>query len=1175
MRRIACWLLAGCLALGTAWARVPEIPRFRMVGSAQGLPATDNKALALDHEGYLWIATADGLARFDGIGMRVWRYDPDDPHGLPGNNIQALHVDRRDRVWFAIESGGIAMLDAPNRDLHLYRKADHPQIGSDDTWTITSRGDDIWFGTYDAGVHRMQADGRITRWTAKDGLPSDTILSLAFDTAGTLWVATDNGLGRIVDGHASSVPLPGVESPPLVYSLKQEGGAVWIATSAGVWRHEADGRWTQPAWSSMFERPNAMKQIAREGDGYWITSQRGLWRQQGDGTPVPVELGGPNIPHSIESLVRQPDGALWVPVYGAGIGYLRSDWRRLAQYTQGAGGLSGSVYRAMAPARDGGVWLGGYNGVIEHLTPDGHIERQGAEVDERLRGSKPSAIAEDHAGRLWLGTNQGLVRISSDTIDEWGRDESNEAVPVGAMGDLRVAADGSVWLLVLGSDGGVQQRDADTGRLLLDLRAGDDSGLGLVDAEQLDFAPDGTPWIADATGMRRFDRHARRFRVEPTLAGERVYAFAFDGNDQLWLQRLAGLEHYRRAGDGWKLVERVAQAQGMPAIGSAGMRMDVRHRLWISTTRGLYCWDPVKRTLRHYGAQSGLTSEEFIDRGIAIADGGRLLAAATMDGSVVLVDAAMADAPGTTPSLRMDSVSVRRNGDWQPLPQGREPELPWGEHEMRVDARLLAYDDPSSNRYWSRIDGYDHGWIAQGADGGRVIAGLPPGNFVLRMRAVDANGNPAHEQHLRFRVLPPWWRTAWAYAGFALFGALLIAWAAIAYRRRLQRRSAWQLAEHKRDLAEQASEAKSRFLATLGHEVRTPMTGVLGMSELLQAGALDATQRGQVDAIRRAGEHLLRLVNDALDLARIEAGKLQLDPVDFELHGLVDDVAALMAPLAAQRGLRFATALDPDSPRHLRGDRGRISQILLNLIGNAIKFTEQGEVSLAVSPLSPEGVRFEVRDTGPGLNDEQKARLFRRFEQAEGVRTAARYGGSGLGLAISQELAAAMGGRIGVDSAPGQGTRFIVELPLAPGQASPHAAESPKQRETASATGALRLLLVEDDPTVAEVVAGLLRAQGHEVVHALHGLAALTEAASTDFDLGLLDLDLPGLDGLALARALRTQGFARPLVAVTARADGDAEPAALAAGFDGFLRKPVTGAMLAAAISDAMSKRSG
>ncbi|WP_255516504.1 sensor histidine kinase, partial [Luteimonas suaedae] len=236
-------------------------------------------------------------------------------------------------------------------------------------------------------------------------------------------------------------------------------------------------------------------------------------------------------------------------------------------------------------------------------------------------------------------------------------------------------------------------------------------------------------------------------------------------------------------------------------------------------------------------------------------------------------------------------------------------------------------------------------------------------------------------------------------------GLLLAWWAATAYRTRLRRRNAWQLVQHKRELAEQASEAKTRFLATLGHEVRTPMTGVLGMSELLLETSLDGRQRGYTESIRRAGEHLMRLVNDALDLARIEAGKLQLDPQPFDLRGLLDDVSGLMAPLAQQRGLAYREQVVRGVPQWVRGDAGRVRQILLNLLGNAIKFTEQGQVGLRVEP--GEGlVRFVVSDTGPGLNAEQKQRLFRRFEQAEGARTAARYGGSGLGLAICQELAA-------------------------------------------------------------------------------------------------------------------------------------------------------------------------
>ena len=270
-----------------------------------------------------------------------------------------------------------------------------------------------------------------------------------------------------------------------------------------------------------------------------------------------------------------------------------------------------------------------------------------------------------------------------------------------------------------------------------------------------------------------------------------------------------------------------------------------------------------------------------------------------------------------------------------------------------------------------------------------------------------------------------------------------------------------------------------------------------------------------------------------------------------------------MAPVAERKGLAFVDGLAPSAPLVVHGDRTRVQQILLNLIGNAVKFTETGHVSLETFALHPHGVRFVVTDTGPGLNDEQKTRLFRRFEQAEGARTTSRYGGSGLGLAISQELAAAMGGRITVDSAPGKGTRFIVELPLPQPQT---AAVAPTAAQRMAMPHALALLLVEDDPIVAEVMQGLLCAQGHTVVHAAHGLAALGETTRHSFDAALLDLDLPGMDGLTLAKVMRSRGFNAPLLAVTARSDADAETHARAAGFAGFLRKPVTGELLAQAL---------
>ena len=976
MRR---WLwqfaLLGALACGCLQAAVPERPRFRLVGPAQGLPSTEIKALAHDAAGYLWIATADGLARYDGVGMRVWRHDPDDPGSLPGNNVQAIVVDARDRVWAATEGGGVSVLDASRQQFAHFRADRHPALGSDDVWAMARQGDAIWLGTYDGGLTRVERDGGMRRYTsAEHGLPSDIVLSLAVDADNRLWVGTPKGVARETGDGFEPVALPGADGVPTVFSLSAEADGLWVGTSHGVWVHGRHG-WQQPDWSPMFHRPNAVMAIVSDARGdHWIASQRGLWRQRAGQPPVPVQTGGPDIPRTIMALQRQGTSALWVPVAGRGLGYLRSDWRHLAQLQGAADGLRGVLYRAVGPARDGGTWLGAMNGVVEHLRPDGDVRALDEDTQDRLRGIKPFAIAEDAAGRVWMGLSTGLMRIGADgAVDEWRSDDASAPAPGGMIAHLALAPDGSVWLASPG--GGVQQREPQRGRILRNLPAGEAHGLGDLDLDVLAIAPDGQPWLATSEGVLAFNPATGKFAAIPAMAGTPVHALAFDGRDVVWLQRLSGLEQYRRHDGGWRRVDRVEPRHGVPAVAAAGMVVDARHRVWLSTSRGLYRWEPLRRNVRHLGVQDGSGSQEFLDRATFLrADG--VLVAATADGGLTLVDTNAPDPGGAAAALRFDGVAVRRGGEWQPLPAGPRLRLTQDDRELQVAARLLAFDEPAAHRYWSRLEGFDRDWVALGSGGERVLAGLAPGRYTLRMRAQDGAGNAAQEQALQFEVPPPWWRTPWAGTVFALLGVLAVVGLAYGYRQRLARRHAWQLAEHKRELAEQASEAKSRFLATLGHEVRTPMTGVLGMSELLQGSQLDARQRGQVDAIHRAGQHLLRLVNDALDLARIEAGKLELALADFDVRRLLDEVVALAAPAAARKQLAFAQDVAADVPQVLHGDATRVRQILLNLVGNAIKFTEAGQVTLQVQAANP-GVRFIVSDTGPGLNAEQQARLFR------------------------------------------------------------------------------------------------------------------------------------------------------------------------------------------------------
>lgn len=1160
---VVVWVvLISALVSVAAVAGVPERPRFRITGPTQGLPSTDIKALARDRDGYVWIGTSDGLARYDGIAMRVWRYAPGVPNGLPGNNVQALLVDASGQVWIATEGAGVSILDSTRTRFRQLRRATHPALASDDVWSIAQHDGAVWLGTFGGGVTRVDADGHMRRFDAvSGGLPSETVLSLVEDAHAVLWAGTTAGLARF-DGHRFvPVALPGARKQPLIYALSVQRDGLWVGSRQGVWQY-TNGHWQQPAWSPMFERPNALVSIVSMARGdHWIGSQRGLWHQQGDAPPVPIKLEGPDIPQAIATLLPGRGDALWVPVIGRGLGYLRSDWRQLARLRGAEDGLQSTMYRALGKARDGGVWLGGMGGVLAHLDAHGSIVPANTDVLARLQGIKPAAVSEDASGRVWVAHRSGLLRIGSDgTVDEWTPDDAQAPVPQGQIAWVLPDAQGTLWLAAPG--GGVQQRDATTGTLLRNLPAGSASGLGEADIEAMVLSPQGQPWLAGGHGVARFDAASGRFQSVLGAGHERAFGLAFDGADRLWVQRLSGLELLRHTASGWKPVERIGAAQGMPAVAAAAVLVDARHRVWMTTLRGLYRWDPARRNVRHVAMLDEDGTEEYLERAALLRDDG-VLVAATADGGLHLIDTAAADAAPARPRLRFDSVAVRRGGSWHELPLTRAVQLAPSDREVRIRARLMAYDDPPLNRYWSKVDGFDHEWVPLDASGDRLLAGLTPGRYVVHVRARDAAGNAAAEQVLTLDVPPPWWRSAWARTAYLLVGLALLWWLAWSYRQRVRRRSAFQLAEHKRELAEQASEAKSRFLATLGHEIRTPMTGVLGMSELLQKSPLDDHQHAQVGAIRRAGEHLLRLLNDALDLARIEAGKLELATTDFTLRPLLDEVAALMAPVAERKGLVFVDAIATDAPRALHGDRTRLQQILLNLIGNAVKFTERGHVAVEVFGLQPQGVRFIVTDTGPGLNAEQKARLFQRFEQADGARTAARYGGSGLGLAISQELAAAMGGRIVVESEPGNGARFIVELPLPMARALPMPAHTARPRGVGDP---LRLLLVEDDPIVAEVMQGLLRAQGHTVTHAAHGLAALSEAIMKPFDAALLDLDLPGMDGLELARLLRARGVAMPLLAVTARADADAERQAQDAGFNGFLRKPVTGDLLAKAL---------
>ncbi len=405
-----------------------------------------------------------------------------------------------------------------------------------------------------------------------------------------------------------------------------------------------------------------------------------------------------------------------------------------------------------------------------------------------------------------------------------------------------------------------------------------------------------------------------------------------------------------------------------------------------------------------------------------------------------------------------------------------------------------------------------------------------------------------------------------------------------------------ELAERKSEAAEAANQAKSRFLAVMSHEIRTPMNGVLGMASLLGEGPLTAQQREYVRIIETSGTGLLGLINDVLDFSKIEADRLELEPRDFDLPACIDGVFDVLAPRAAEKGLDLGYTLAAAVPHRLCADDTRVRQILLNLVGNGVKFTERGEVTVSISAVTREDGLYDlelaVRDTGPGISDEAQQRLFNAFSQGDASTTRV-HGGTGLGLVISRKLAEAMGGALTVHSVPGQGATFVARLRVAAAATPAQSAlripvevrrrwqENPLGRDLANETltqstatepfeGGHRVLVADDNRVNQKVVVGALRSMGLQGDTVMTGAEALSAALGHPYGIILMDVHMPGMDGLEATRRIRrdwAHDAPQPwIIALTATvADADRE-ACLSAGMNDFLSKPFRFAELRAAI---------
>lgn len=1180
---LAAWILAATLAgaASPAAAQIPPTPVFRSYGVADGLPSTTVFSVVQDQTGYLWIGTHGGLVRYDSRTFKVFRHDPAQPNSLPANDVSALLVDRGGRLWAGGEGTGLNLYQPATGGFRHWRHDAHHtgSLSANDVMAIAQDASgSIWVGVYAGGLNRLTADGGgFTHLRHRKGDPaslaSDNVTALAAAADGGLWIGTDAGLDyRDAQGAIHLQVLPGAAGSPTIWQLRISGDGVDAATSAGLFHVDAHGRakLLGPAWEILAS--------LRNPDGsLWIAHRGGLEHLATDGTSrfqlLPAGTAG-SLPGRLpDGLFRDHEGGMWVATVDGGLAYLPPQWRAFSVYRHASGDastLAQNRVRALAADGDGGLWVGGPE-MLDKLDPvTGKVTHPPVPGLDR---SSISALAVDTSGRLWIGSRKGCF--------VWDGTRLQAIVTAGS------ALRHGVWRLLAAPDGAVYFAGVGTGVFRVDPKTlavqpltPPDASEAARETVQLRAAADGSIWAASHAGLARLAPGRDAFVFVPGVAKSDIGAFAFGPDGALWVAHTTGLDRYQMESGRAKRMESVGSARGWPNAGVLGLQLGDRGRVFALEARNLLVYDPQTRQLHAFATAEGLASADFTGDALLAAGHGELYAGSLA--GVIGIHTSQLPWRLETPQVALDSVSVRHTGKLVQMDPRQPIALDWHDRELTVTAQVLSFVDPARNAYRFRLQGFDPGWVDTGARNVREFSVLEPGHYKLLVSGRIGDGPwsaPLLAFPLRVEAAP--WNTPWARTAYGLFAIVLLAWLAWILRRRLQQQHRLALSEERQHLAEQANAAKSRFLANMAHEIRTPLTGVLGMTELLLKTALNDRQHQYADAIRRSGALLLRQVNDALDVARIEAGRLELNPAPFNPAAILRDVADADAGLAAQKNLTIDVAVAPDVPRAVRGDALRVQQILFNLTHNALKFTTEGSVTLKLER-DGDGIAYHVIDNGPGMTPEECARVFQRFEQADYGRLQR---GSGLGLAISRELVGLMGGHIDLQSVPGRGSTFTVRLPLAsvaPPEAAPVARsaasvpEPPRVAPASQDTAAQpRVLLVEDDPIAGQAIAGLIETFGYAVTLAPHALAALSEIdAQNAFDRMVFDFDLPGMDGCELAKLLRQRGNTTPIVALTASAHGDEEQRARAAGMDAFLRKPVLPEDLRDALDSAFEEAS-